>query len=695
MSVGIDRLGEDTKESDISEALRDIQHAGGAKDLTTAIGIVQKIVPLYTTLSKETKSTLFLVVSQSQIVLSQLVAYTSNLKEDRDASRRRLTETLYKSFIIDVLRGSPDFLYQLVCSAEESKMDRQQLKSLFFGSRMYNLLSSDLSILEYLAIMNTQWQYISLQIQNGFKSPSQMKYLADLTLSELDLSPLHASTYLFDALYLRNGKDYESFQFILKHASRIDSKRILVNYVVPYLESKMTPDNIDCIARILHDASAFKFYDSMSLLRIKSVQLQEVIVRHMPPVTANNVFRSLLSKFGMIMEDLDENISQLLVMLLQYTISDETKFDMSHDSEFLETVTKRLGNTDSKIRERTMFIAKILARGELKYESDFSITIPKLDMHMDTSAPVDLSVLHEDTTQMFGSVNETTQRLGMLTFQRNDEPDSDDEEEDEQQTEIRQIVFIKDLVGMYTSQSKGKRVESIPLLKRTVQLVRQKQHLPLEVGYYASSLLSSVSTLNNSHEEDNFEQWRVNALVAVLVVVPDEIAACFKILFNTELSIQQRISLLSAIALAARELRGLEDEHTYKPAYDFPSMRLPWDKQQIESDATTPAIEDVQNSGISEGVTVWKSQKLTLEKDKKAPNRFSKISAQFFYPLIHGWKNGIDLGSFDQLFKTHYISTLRIVHNCAFPTNNYEQMTQELEEIIIDAQMQGVPLAEQ
>ena len=691
MSVGIELLGEDSKESDVAKVLHTIQSSGGVDDITTAIGIVQKIVPLHPSLSNDTNLTLLSVVSKSQLVLSQLVAYTSNLNAGNVVPSQNSLEAVYKEFIIKVLRTCSNCFYDMVCSALNSKVDRQQLKALFFGSRLYNLLSADVTIVEYLEIMNTQWQSICSKLATELGTPLQTRYLTELLTSELELSPLHASTFLFDSLFLRNNEYYHSFQQMLKYGNRIDVKRVVVNYLVPYLGSKMTPNNINCIATVLQDMQAAKYYESSSLLRINSVQLQELIVRNMPPVTANHVFRALISKFEMVREDVDENVSQVIVMLLRYAITEETKSDVSHNSEFLEGVTKRLSNTNNEVRERTMFIAKMLSGGQLKYESEFAIVIPNLNLNARVAGEVDLQQLHQDSLDSFQSVMEVTQNIGMLTFQGNDDVDSDDEDEDEDLTEIKQIVFIKDLTNMYISQGKGKTVQTVPLLKSTVQLVRQKQHLPMEVEYYASALLSSIATLNNTQEEDHFEQWRVNALVALLFIVPKDISEYFKILFNTELSIQQRISLLSSVALAARELRGLEDDQTYKPEYDFPSMRLPWDRQNDDK-PTTPALETIGENAISDGTTVWKSQKLSIGKTKTTPNRFSKISAVFFYPLIHGWKNGIDLGTFDQLFKTHYIGTLRIVHNCAFPTNNYEEMTRELEEVLVEAQMQGIPL---
>ncbi|KAG0667743.1 telomere binding protein [Maudiozyma exigua] len=279
-----------------------------------------------------------------------------------------------------------------------------------------------------------------------------------------------------------------------------------------------------------------------------------------------------------------------------------------------------------------------------------------------------------------------------------EESDSDDED-DELEQEILDIVFLKDLLEMYVKFGRGTSGDQIPLLKRTTQLVRQKESLPLEVNYYAPPLLTHISSINNNREEEGFEQSRINALVAILVVIPEHVESLYKILFNSELSIQQRISLLSSLALSARELRGLDDKQIHKPHYDFPSQRLPWDDghsavKQIEE---IPVLDKITGFGISEGTTVWKSQKLAIQDKMNSgqhKNRFRSVASSYFYPLVHGWKNGINLGSFDQLFKSHYVSTLRIIHNCAYPVHDFETMTYELDQIITEAQAQGIPILE-
>ena len=95
---------------------------------------------------------------------------------------------------------------------------------------------------------------------------------------------------------------------------------------------------------------------------------------------------------------------------------------------------------------------------------------------------------------------------------------------------------------------------------------------------------------------------------------------------------------------------------------------------------------------IKETKTVWKSKKLGKDQEKGTQNRFRKHSSLFFYPLAHGWLNGIDVGTYNQLFKSHYLTTLRIIYSCANPVHDFEYMTELMDHIISSAIEEGIPL---
>ena len=211
--------------------------------------------------------------------------------------------------------------------------------------------------------------------------------------------------------------------------------------------------------------------------------------------------------------------------------------------------------------------------------------------------------------------------------------DSDDESDEEPQ---RDILFIKDLLLEFENAEKNDW-SPLKLLKDTVKLIRQKKDFPTEVGFYSVSLLTNISALSNTFDEKGFEEWKVNAIVSILVICPEKIIDLYHILFSNELSIQQRMIILTAASLSARELRGLQDDIVIKPKYDFPTERLPWDKP-IKQQPLANKIQDVTD--IVSEQTVWRSRKLDTITTTKKENRFRKHATQFFYPLAHAWLNG-------------------------------------------------------
>lgn len=653
-------------------------------DLETVMSIIQNVIPIYPSLGTETRRLLYRLVASSYLFLSQLVTFTKTVTTVEEVSK------VYKLFIRDSLAMEDACFANAIEQFSRTKMQRQFLKTLFFGSRLFNLLSSEVNIIEYLELMQNQWEHIACLIREDSYSKDKMKFLAELLLAQLSLHPIYASDKIVDDLFLATDLNFNSITQILGNATSIDKQRILLKYVVPHLESKINDENYNCIFLILKKFSAFKYFDAKSLINIKSPQFQEIIIKNIPSSICNNITMALISKFAMVDETIDTQVCQLLAMLLTYALSDTQKLNVSHSTDFLNGVTKRLSNTEYEIRERTMCIAKLVSNNELKYESDFKIDLPDLALANDAS--IDLKLLHSPSSpEAVTEVLSLTNKINTLSFQ----DDSDSDNEDDYSDDIKHIVFIKDLAETYTNHGRGETINLIQLLRQTVKLVRQKRFFPLEVGYYANTLLTNVTTLNNSHEEDNFEQWRMNAIISIVVVVPEKVETLFKILFNSELSIQQRISILSSLGLAARELRGLDDSSVYKPEFDFPTKRLPWDQERNNDKKLVEDISDTTNNElISNGVTSWKSKKLQSTDGSNNPskNNFRKYAPQFFYPLCYGWQNGIDMGTFDQLFKSHYINTLQIIYNCAYPVHDYESMTQQMELIMDSAAQQGIPL---
>ena len=67
---------------------------------------------------------------------------------------------IYQDVVIDVLKLEKGSLFNYVSVV--SRSEAPFLKSGLFGSKIFNALSSRISIVDYLGYMQTQWEYLFL-----------------------------------------------------------------------------------------------------------------------------------------------------------------------------------------------------------------------------------------------------------------------------------------------------------------------------------------------------------------------------------------------------------------------------------------------------------------------------------------------------------------------------------------------------
>lgn len=698
-----------------------------ANDITQALTledkliIIKYLIPLTPTFQINTLNYIFRLFNNDSLLLSQLVRFTSELEPCR---KERL---LYEEFLIKYISKNPSILYHYITSLplKHNMLQKNIIKAMFFGSQIYNVLyktESDFTIFQYIEILVDHWEHIFEKL-NDDKDFKFWNILADFLSRCFSFHPKYVPSSMVDHIFFKHSSNFQVLLKILSEGSLLERSKIIGTYILPHLELKCSSQNYNTIYKIIK-----RIFDLDNqhlpinlevLLSFKSLYFQEILIRSI----ANNknkkleVLGDLLEHFEDIsnnsdsfdeevINDKDDRISKILFIALKYNFSKEERFELSQNEKFLNCVTSRLQNRNTAIRERTMFLAKYLTANELKYESNYRIDIPDLVLLNDITE-INFSVLFNSNTGnkrklQTNEVTKISTEVDILSLEDSDDEDSDDEDEDENNNKGKHrkyIVFLKDLLKEYIELNQNQRNDLVSLLKRTVKLVRQKRLLPLEVSYYAEELMQNIVILNNNFEEKNFEQWRIMALISLIVVVPDKIDGLFKILFNSELSLQQRMSILSSIGLASRELRGIDDKEVLKAEYDFPSKRLPWDNRDVKN--TSKKIDDItnmendQNNLISSSTVTWRSKKLDIISGKqmlKKKNEFRKHASKFFYPLANGWLNGINLGSYDKIFKAHYMATLRIVYSCADPIHNYELMTQMIEIIINQAIEQKIPI---
>ncbi|CAI4944127.1 ATV_HP_G0047120.mRNA.1.CDS.1 [Saccharomyces cerevisiae] len=655
-------------------------------DLDASMVLIKFVIPVYPSLPERSKVILRRLASKSFTFLCQIVTFSRTI-----SGRDGLQEIrIYQEILEDIISFEPGCLTFYLKASTTSKADRDSIKALFFGSKLFNVLANRIDMAKYLGYLRLQWKFL---LENNETDPPG--FLGEWLVSSFLLNPVLAADMLLGELFLLKESYFSSFQKIISASSLIDQKRLIAKFLLPYIQVIVTLENLNDVRKILRRFDLDKIISLSVLFEIQSLPLKEVIVRLMSNHSSTKFVSALVSKFADFTdEEVDTKTCELLVLFAVHNLNHSQREEIAHDERFLNGVTKHLGSNEREARERAMFIAKLLSGGHLKYESDFKINIPNVkfesnsdDKIIDFQSLKNPSICNTQTDVGKDKITEVSGHVQSLTL---DCSDSDDEDDNDEREIVKRIVFLKDLMKEYEKTGESRKAPLIPLLKQTVKLIRQKADFQLEVGYYAQGILSSIVCLNNEFDEPLFEQWRINALASILVVLPEKVSGAINILFNSELSLQQRMSLLSALGLSARELRGLDDPTIVKPKFDFPTNRLPWDDQSHHNSRLVEVQEST--SMIKKTKTVWKSRKLGKDREKGTQNRFRKYTGLFFYPLAHGWLNGIDVGTYNQLFKSHYLTTLRIIYSCANPVHDFESMTELMNHIISSAIEEGIPL---
>lgn len=625
--------------------------------------IIKNVVPIYPSLPRELKMVLRRLCGNNYIFISLVIEYAKELGKNRETS-------IFYGFLTDVLKYESDCLFNYL--EHSSRRDLPFIKSILFGSRCYNALSSSISIVEYLKFMKMQWEFV-------FKETKQYdKTHLEMFVSCLQLNIPYGVDIFIEGLATTSEFSWNALIMMLSKGTSVQQRRFFMYHLVPFLEKVTNPDNSSTIFTLLSQLP-FDIPTSIDCFKWGNPYFKIVYLHGMSEAKRAQLFRELLPCFELMDLYTDDSLAEILVMILD-AMSKDSRDELSHDAISLNFVTKRLHSEDHLVRERTMFVAKKLTNDQLQYESDFTIDLPRIELIKLSKLEFPIKEGLQNLPKGNSTKNELVQQFNTITLQ-----DSDDESDEE---DSRDILFLKDLLLEFEKVIKNDGSE-LRLLKETVKLVRQKKNFPTEVSFYSKELLKKIATISNKFDEKSFEEWKANALVSILVVCPDKIVDLYAILFNNELSLQQRMVILTSAALSARELRGFDDEFVVKPKYDFPTNRLPWDESATEQQPENNKIQDITE--ITGCKVTWRSKRLeTDSKITQQQNNFRKYATLFFYPLAHAWLNGINLGAFDKVFKRHYISMLKIILTCASPHYELEEMQILMQEILSDAVKQQV-----
>jgi telomere length regulation protein len=256
-------------------------------------------------------------------------------------------------------------------------------------------------------------------------------------------------------------------------------------------------------------------------------------------------------------------------------------------------------------------------------------------------------------------------------------PDSDAEDSDEDATLVnrdksRAPVYVRDLMAMLRDSEKHDRFTLG--LKHAAPLIRRKANFGREVTDHAEELARILCSLQDPFDTENFEELRLQALIAVVMSDPSAIAPWLgRQAFAGEFSIAQRCTMLTALGLSGRELAGLKEQDNLNPTLpdsSFPSKKLPPHLHALYSpqsstknnssikrlDAAHTSLEnallrpmalsaaDAHTSHLNAVKVRSFSSRMAVQRTKRkpAPNKLAQIFPEaFFYPLLNRFQQDV------------------------------------------------------
>lgn len=682
MGNGLEEYKKLTTQLEVDELVTTLDTVFQEKDSLTNIDVILTVIKYV--VSHHQVMPKSVILKLNWFFAHSLIGFSQLIKFGSDIDAKQSEQLIYIEYVTQFLKSSTTYLQNYLIECTENRTKELILKRTFTGSTVFNFVKGKLNPLEYIELLNNQLVFALDKLDS--RSGDFHKYLGNYIASLCDFHNIFAPDVILSKTFLINQERLETLSLLMKKTSEYTRYKIGIKYLLPYLDKVCSDTNAQLVHHILGTLGIGKLILVQDIFRLNSFTLQKIIFAILDSKKIDSVMNFLLMKFHSIEYESDKNTCQLIVTILKNHLNDSGKIKVCHSDQFLNAITKRLSDQDKIIRERSMYIAKIASNHKIDYESDFTIDIGKSIAHDNYEVPEsDWSlILNSDNSNVNTNSSDTNISTSTHALEALNLDDSDDEE-DEEGDQLK-YVFLKDLTAALENKSQRGLTN---ILKNTVKLVRQKKLFRSEVAYYAGAMIRNIVILNNDLDEKQFEELRVNALVSILVVVPEKIDELWKMLFTAELSLQQRLSLLLSVSMSARELRGYDDKQILKPQFDFPTSMLPWDRRQENN-----RIEEIDDNGsdnTSGGKVLWKSSKLT-KNTEEINNRFREYASKFFYPLANGWLNGIDLGTFDKLFKTYYLSTLKTVYNCAYPVHGFEDMTTTMDTILQDAVNNNIPL---
>lgn len=548
-----------------------------------------------------------------------------------------------------------------------------------------------------------------------------------------------------------NDRNWHSFAASFREMKRFERKNVLLKFLTSFLTRKyllmpLPKEKIVALCVISNQIFDSNLIDELLIEKIISTRswhlntVTGLLCAMLPAKDFEKMVLKSLSYWGndhiLKTEPIlrQEHRTHILICLLAQC-SSVFLMELLQNESFLRSITNRLSSLSNSIKALGVILAdkmcefgnmpKIFNMDNTGYEllQDRASYIKRNDVSLDNMEYAWELLLEPEVEEIEPDVTDLVSNFStaLLNKKADSDDDSDitsDEEDDPtigQRTKISKPLYIKDLLEYLKVDTKAPQAYEKRRLALTEgpTLLHQKSTFGTEVSFHADELLTELCALANFFEESDFESLRLACMVAVLSCHPSSAVQICKLLLLGDYSLQQRMCILSATSLAARHLRGFEDDvitSSYRLKL-FASKELPplVSRAFLSLDSVTQTtgygVDDIQkaiqqdlmreaseeaNKTIYGGTLIRSSRALNrpkaTEKTPKNKDFARLIGTCFFFPMVSVWYEAglINIGHYSPILTGHFIKTLVLLLHAAYPVAaNFHDMVRELVQIMV------------
>ncbi|CUM47505.1 unnamed protein product [Debaryomyces tyrocola] len=741
---------------EIESILRSILNK--SSDLNTNFSLVTTLlnftIPETYNLLPDTTKKLIIQIFGTVTGLGNLISKISLLK---DNSKDHDTFTLLETLML-ILTGCFDTgLVSNMVLTNPSPSEIKEIDKLLFKGKCFAIVNEivlNCGIRSHNQIFLSSDNYVgylNIEVLTLFKDDIDVKTI-NMFITSLGSFNSSSWSQYFDLMF--NESNWSHALKTFKYMKRFEKKNFLLRLIgsfltKKYLSTKISDEKLASLALLLRPVIEYDLIDKMFLDKIISTSNYEtnLLVSILLSNLSDGDFCQLILKLLKTWADedimkaeaisLQEYRTHLIILLISRVNNTSFTQDMLKNPIFLRAISSRLSSFSSNVKSLGVILAdKVCEFGEHEkifqldniegYDSLISNETYRHNMKIENITIEDAwnylnePEVIEETINVSSDTSDLTNVLEKVSVSKLDSDDESDFESDEEddptisrKPHIVKPLYIKDILEYLTVDTNVPQAyeKMRAALISGPTLIRQKSKFGNEVSFYSEDLVTQLVGLTNNYEDNDFEDLRLNCLIAVVVANSSCTLHLYRLLLTGDYSLKQRMCILSATSLAARELKGFKDEVVAKSYNErlFSSKMLPGslhqkflslgseDDQYVNEKRINPPYESLQGEIMYEAseeaqnkLSGGKILRLSNNLKKKSKqevlypkvNNFSKIiGSQFYLPLVSIWYEvggQIDIGHYSPILTAHYIKTLALLLHAAYPTaTNLNDMIKE------------------